>query len=271
MTVPLLETARLREGVVELPEVGLQFVECGAGPCVVLLHGYTDSWRSFRLVLPLLAPHCRCLALDLRGHGASVCPDGDFSLDAFAADAAGFLDQLGVGPVTLVGHSMGSFVARRVALDHPGLVERLVLVGSAIRVDNPVVRELQSQVRQMKTGVPRAFIEEFQTSCVADRGLVPAWFFDECVAAGTRVPLRVWRAALDGMLADDDSGRLGAIACPALVLGGREDSVFSVWEQAQLALAVPRGRLLLYDGVGHSPQWERPARFADDVLRFLAS
>jgi pimeloyl-ACP methyl ester carboxylesterase len=71
------------------------------------------------------------------------------------------------------------------------------------------------------------------------------------------------------MLADDDSDRLGAIRCPVLVLGGREDAVFSSDEQSQLAAAFPRGHLLFYEGVGHSPHWERPSRFAADVAAFL--
>jgi pimeloyl-ACP methyl ester carboxylesterase len=80
----------------------------------------------------------------------------------------------------------------------------------------------------------------------------------------------VWRAALAGLLADDDADRLGGVECPALVVGGREDAVFGPDEQAELARALPGGRLLLYEGVGHSPNWECPGRFAADVAAFLS-
>src|SRR5262249_54580617 len=141
-----------REGVVHLPGRTLHYVECGAGRPIVMLHGYTDSWHSFRLVLPLLGAHGRCLALDQRGHGASAYDGGDFSMDGFAADAAGLIDRLGLGPAAVVGHSMGSLVARKLALARPDLVERLVLVGAPLRVDNAGVREIQAEVNLFGAG-----------------------------------------------------------------------------------------------------------------------
>jgi pimeloyl-ACP methyl ester carboxylesterase len=264
------ESAIFREGTVELPGRTLRYAECGEGRPIVLLHGYTDSWYSFRLALPSLADHGRCLAPDQRGHGASAYRGNDYSPGAFADDAAGFIDRLGLGPVALIGHSMGGLVARRVALARPDLVERLVLVGAPLRVDNAGVRALEAEVARFGSAVPRPFAEEFQAACVRDRGAVPGWFFDACVDASAGVPPRVWRLALAGILADDHTARLGEIRCPALVLGGREDVFFGADEQGELALALPRGRLLLYDRVGHSPHWERPERFAADVASFLA-
>jgi pimeloyl-ACP methyl ester carboxylesterase len=258
-----------REGDVDLSGRRLHFVEYGAGPPVVLLHGYTDSWASFRLVLPLLAGR-RCLALDQRGHGRSGEAD-DYLLDGFAGDVAEFLRSMGITSAAVVGHSMGSFVARRLALARPDLVDRLVLVGGALRIDVQAVRELKAQVAQFRGEVPRAFVEEFQASCVYRRDSVPGWFFDECVGVSRGVPARVWRAALAGMAADDDSPDLTRVGCPALVLGGAEDSVFGREDQAALARALPGGRLLLYEGCGHSPHWEQPARFAGDVLGFLGA
>ncbi len=259
-----------RAGTVPLASLDLHYVECGSGPnVVVLLHGYTDSWRSFRLILPLLAPACRCLAVDLRGHGGSSYEGGDFTPDDFAGDVIEFLDRSGIESATLIGHSMGSFIARRVALERPDLVERLILVGSGLHADNPVVRDLAAQVETLRTAAPRPFVEEFQGSCVFDRASLPALFFDECVAASMGVPSRVWKGALAGLIADDDRGRLAGIPHPTLVVAGREDSVFDASEQEQLARALPRSRLRMYERCGHSPHWERPEPFSEDVLRFL--
>jgi pimeloyl-ACP methyl ester carboxylesterase len=259
-----------REEAVELPGVSLHYVERGTGRPVVLLHGFTDSWHSFRLVMPALSDHARCLAFDHRGHGHSSRPATGYSADAFAADAVGFVEALGLGRVALVGHSMGGLVARKVALARPELVERLVLVAAPLWIDNAAVRLMEADLTRFGSVVPRAFAEEFQAACVSDRGAVPKWFFDACVDASASVPPRVWREALAGMLADDHAGRLGEIRCPALVLGGNEDAFFGPEEQAELTRALPRGRLLLYDGVGHSPHWEMPERFAADVAGFLA-
>ncbi|HVK17444.1 MAG TPA: alpha/beta hydrolase [Fimbriiglobus sp.] len=259
------------EGTAGPPGRALHYVACGAGRPVVFLHGYTDSWFSFRLVLPTLAARARCLAADQRGHGGSACEGDDFSVAALAADAAGFIDELRLGPVALVGHSMGGVVARAVALSRPDLVDRLVLVAAPLRTDTPTLRELKVEVDHFGSTVPRSFAEAFQAACVCDRGSVPGWFFDACVDSSAGVAPRVWRAALAGLLAEDHTTRLGEITCPALVVGGREDGFVQPAEQAELARALPRGRLTLYDGVGHSPHWEQPERFAADVAEFLAA
>jgi non-heme chloroperoxidase len=138
-------------------------------------------------------------------------------------------------------------------------------------VDTPAARELEAEVARLWAEVPRPFVEEFQAACIHDPGSVPDWFFEACVACSAGVPPRVWRAALAGLLADDHTARLGEVRCPALVVGGREDTFFGPDDQAELARALPQGRLLLYEGVGHSPHWERPARFAQDLAEFLAA
>src|SRR5690606_18661584 len=119
----------------------LHVVEGGdpQGRPVVLLHGLSDSWRSYRLVLPLLAECGRLILPDLRGHGDSSAPRGDDALATMAADVTSLLERLGGGPAVLVGHSMGSFVARRIALEAPDRVAGLVLVGGALTARNDAV------------------------------------------------------------------------------------------------------------------------------------
>lgn len=249
--------------------VRLRYAECGAGPGTpaVLLHGYTDCWRSFSLVMGLLGLSRRVVALDLRGHGRSSAPPGGYRIADFAGDVATFLGRAGLGQVALVGHSMGSFVARRVALDSPDLVQRLVLVGSALTADNQAVRRLSEQVSRFEGWVPEAFVEAFQAGCVFRRDFVPEWFFRACVATSRRTPPRVWRAALDGMLEEGLADM--PVACPSLIIGGLQDAVFSPDEQEQLALALGGVPLRLYRHAGHSPHWEEPGRFAEDVEDFL--
>src|SRR5262245_10567419 len=119
-----------RDGTVDLPTgVRLRYREHGArdGPAILCLHGYTDSSYSFSRIMPLLPPAFRTVTLDQRGHGESSRPVGGYTIGDLAADAAAALDTLGIAGATVVGHSMGSFVAQRLALDHPERVQRLVL------------------------------------------------------------------------------------------------------------------------------------------------
>src|SRR5215212_7125868 len=128
-------TTRLRTG----PQV--HYAEQGDpdGEPLVFVHGYPDSWYSFSRLLPLLAPaRWHAYAFDQRGFGDSQRPAGGYTPDDFAADVVAFLDAVGVARATLVGHSMGSFIARRVAETHPERVARLVLIGSAVTPVNDV-------------------------------------------------------------------------------------------------------------------------------------
>jgi pimeloyl-ACP methyl ester carboxylesterase len=113
---------------------GLRFhyVEAGSGPLVVLLHGFPEFWYTWRHQLPALAAagH-RAVAPDLRGYNESAKPPGvrNYVLDLLVADVAGLIAHLGGGkPVAVVGHDWGGALAWRLAMLHPDLVERLVVL-----------------------------------------------------------------------------------------------------------------------------------------------
>lgn len=102
-------------------------------PPLVLLHGYPQSHRCWRPAIPALAERFRCLALDLRGYGASDAPPDDpahgtYSKRAMAADVAAVLDALGLDRAFVAGHDRGARLAYRFALDHPGRLAGLAVL-----------------------------------------------------------------------------------------------------------------------------------------------
>ncbi len=99
------------------------------GVPVLLLHGVTDSWRSFTPLLPLLPPSIRAVAVTQRGHRDADQPRDGYGLAALAVDALGVLDALGLESAVLVGHSMGAAVAQRAAAARPERVRGLLLMG----------------------------------------------------------------------------------------------------------------------------------------------
>jgi non-heme chloroperoxidase len=249
--------------------VRLQYAESGdpGGPAVLLLHGYTDSWLSYSPVLPHLPPSLRALVPSQRGHGDSEQPECCYGVRDFAADAVALLDALGVERATVVGHSMGSFVAQRIAVDHPERVERLVLVASALNGANEGTIGLNDHVRTLTDPVPREFIHEFQTSTI--HAPLPEGFLDRAIAESAKLPARVWRDALAGLIASDHAARLGEIRAPTLLLWGDRDTTFGGAEQDLLLEAIPGARLVVYPDTGHALQWERPERFARDLGEFV--
>src|SRR5690606_26026743 len=97
------------------------------GPALLMLHGLTDSSYSFSRVLPLVPAHRRVVVPGRRGPGDSDRPHGGYGVAAFGSGALQLLDLLGVERAAVVGHSMGSFVARRIAERAPWRVSRRVL------------------------------------------------------------------------------------------------------------------------------------------------
>ena len=261
---------RLRFATIGLATgIRLHYAEQGdaSGEALVCLHGYADSSFSFSRLLPLLPASFHVLALDQRGHGDSDRPPGGYAIDDFAADVVAFLDSVGLIPATLIGHSLGTFVARRVAERHPERVARLVLIDSAVSPVNDVMLEVRDAVRDLPEPVPADFVREFQASTA--HLPLPVRFLDRVVAESLKMPARVWRDAWDGLLAFDDAAELGRIAAPTLLLWGEHDAMFGRADQERLLAAIAGARLTAYPQTGHTPHWERPEQVAADLEAFL--
>ena len=234
------------------------------GPALVLLHGFTDSWFSFSRVLPLMPPEMRIVAPDMRGHGDSDRPSNGYRLADMADDVVRLLDALQIPKAVLVGHSMGSFVARKVYELAPDRVARLVLVGAGPSTQTPVMSGLMHMINWLTDPVDEPFVREFQMSCV--HAPVPEPFMEAVIANSRRVPARIWKDVMQGLLEGEIN--LSRPEVRTLVLGGWQDAVFSSTEQIMLARQFPRGELHLIDGVGHTLHWEQPATFVNALIRF---
>jgi non-heme chloroperoxidase len=239
------------------------------GVPVVLLHGATDSWRSFERVWPLLPKTVRVIAFTQRGHGDADKPLDGYSVDALAANVVAVLDALELPAAILVGHSMGSAVALRVAATDPERVRGLALIGAFASLhDNPGVIELwEGVVSSLEDPVDEGFIREFQRSTLGAE--VPADFFEMVVGESQKLPARVWQALFAGFLASDLRPSLAAVRAPTMVLWGDADGFCSREEQDRLLAAVPSASLKAYAGGGHALHWEQPERVADDLSAFI--
>ena len=237
------------------------------GEPIILLHGYTDSSFSYSTVLPLLDRKYRVYVLDQRGHGESDRPKIGYALQQFAADVVAFMDAMKINQATIVGHSMGSFVAQHVAVAAPERVKRMVLSGSATIIRNNVVLDLQREVNALKDPVPEAFVREFQTSTIFHPP--PADFFSGVLRETLTLPAHVWREVMTEMMSPNAQADLAKIKTPTLILWGDKETVFPRSEQDLLLAALPNARLKVYEDTGHGMHWERPERFAKDLQEFM--
>jgi non-heme chloroperoxidase len=164
---------------------------------------------------------------------------------------------------------MGSYIAQRFAVDHPERTIGLVLIGAFRTFDHdPGLEEFRKELDEVQDPVPEQLAREFQESTIA-RPLAPGQL-EQAIAESCKVPARVWRAALDGLLEAEPptDGRL--ITAPTRILWGDRDAYCPRDEQLSLTDAIPGAELIVYEGTGHALHWEEPARAAADVDAFVS-
>jgi pimeloyl-ACP methyl ester carboxylesterase len=132
--------------------VRLHYVEAGAGPLVVLLHGFPEFWYSWRWQIPALAEAgFRVLAPDLRGYNLSEKPGGvqSYRIDALTADVIGLIRHAGARRASIAGHDWGGAIAWTLAMRQPEVVEKLIILNAP----HPAafVRELRTWPQRLKS------------------------------------------------------------------------------------------------------------------------
>jgi len=241
-----------------------------SGPALVLVPGATDSLWSYQLILDRLPQSLRAIAVSPRGHGDSDKPASGYRVEDFAADVVGLLDALEVERGVLAGHSSSCLVIRRVAIDAPDRVAGLVLEASPTTLRGHA--ELEGFVKSVVTGLADPIDPAFARAVVVDTSSdrLGAELIDTLVHEVMKVPARVWHEMFDALLQYDDTADLPRISAPSLLVWGNADGLATRDMQEELVRLVPGARLLEYEGIGHTPRWEDPERFASDVAAFAA-
>ncbi|WP_354637899.1 alpha/beta fold hydrolase [Kitasatospora camelliae] len=240
------------------------------GPPVVLLHAVGDSWRSFGPLTARLPDGLRLLAPSQRGHGGAGCPPHGYRPADLAVDLERFLDRLGVEGAVLVGASSAGFTLRRFAAAHPERVRGLAFLGSpALLADKPAAAGILAWVEGLTDPLDPVAVRGM-VDAVVSRPL-PEEFAELMVRESLRVPARVWRESVRGLLAEPAPDRLDQVRAPVLVVWGDRDTLLPRSDQERLAAAFPQGTLRVHHGSGHVVHWDDPDRTAADLAAFAAS
>ena len=249
----------------------------GSGPPLLMVPGFRRS-RAVWLE-PLLAPlaeHFTLVLIDNRGTGHSDKPADSYSIEAFADDAAGLLDALGIAQAHVFGVSMGGMISQRIATRHPHKVSRLVIgcshCGRSAAV--PAAHGIMDLLRLMPNDVLDArevahrqeeayFTPPFRAS---QRKLLDQLF--EILNANP-TPAFAVAGHLAAIEAFDGCGDLGAIRAPTLVLTGTEDRLIVPENSRILACGIAGARLLELPQAAHFFWVEKPRETAEALIGFL--
>lgn len=283
MTVPTEldfdETSRF----LDTPKGALHYHVAGEGPPVLLLHGSgpgVSGWANFRGNLPVFAKDFTTYVLDMPGFGKSYPADTNplFSAGPAVVD---FLDGLGLGPLPIVGNSMGGAVAARIAADHPERVSRLAAIGGiGLPLFNPSPSEgiklLVEFVEDPTYETLRSWMESmvYDTSILTDEFVELRWKAATDPAQSTDITKLYNRASLNAMRdrasgAADQIALLTRIQAPTLVMYGRDDRVTPLDSALVAMRLIRRGELHVFHDCGHWAMIERKQEFESVVRGFL--
>jgi len=236
----------------------------GRGPPIVFLHGGMAFFDiSFAKQRDYFATYRTVVGIDQRGYGHS--PDGPWSLSyqMMADDTAAVIDQLGLGPVDIVGHSDGANLALILARDHPKMVRHLVISGANIRVD------LSPEEKQRAHWSPQQLAAHLHA--VADS--LPPWFLPDYSKVSPDGPEH-WMTLLaktyDMWLQPVviEPADLKKISIPVLVMAGDHDFT-SVEENAEIFRDLPNGQLIIVPASNHGTFNKRPELVNLAIWEFL--
>lgn len=252
--------------------VEIQYADQGQGPSVMFLHGFPLSlgmWDG----QATLATHHRIVRFDARGFGGSDVGDAILTMARIADDAAILIERLRLGPVILVGCSMGGYAALSFAHKHASLLRGLVLVDTRAGADSPEARKGRGDLaaKVMKEGA-RAAMEAFLPKVVGEttarsRTDVIVRLKDMMLATSPRGI----SDGLHGLAARQDSTLLlREISVPTLVVCGEEDVITPRAEAETLQRGIKGAELAVIPNSGHLPPMETPEAFNSVLCRFLS-
>ena len=248
----------------------IQYVEAGSGPTVILLHGLGGSSQAWGPNTSALAEKYRVIVPDQIGFGKSDKPLVNYRIRTYVDFLDQFCKQLKIERATLVGSSMGGWIAAMFTASFPDRVDKLVLVDAAGYAppkdfDTRVYFALNPSTRaEMKVLIAKVFYNKaFQTDAAVDQAIAAR------LAAGDGYTINsITESIIRGEDFLDDVVK--TIKRPTLIIWGRQDGLVPLAEGERFNKDIAGSKLIVIEQCGHVPNTEKPGEFNAAVLKFLA-
>jgi pimeloyl-ACP methyl ester carboxylesterase len=259
--------------LIDIDGYSVHYVDQGAGPAIVLIHGFGGHTYSYRHLIPNFARDHRVIAVDLKGYGYSERnASAGLSRSAQVAMLAALIKKLGVERATFVGHSMGGGIAQRFAIAHPEMVDALVLVAS-VSGEDVMPRRAMPPGPLVKLVVP--VMAQFAASRMLRGSFYdPATLTDD-VRDAYMGPVRI-KGSMDGLVAimrdgaSDPPIDISTITQPVLLLYGAHDKIVPIEVGQRIRDRITQARMVIVEKAGHLLLEEQPEECVRAIRAFLS-
>ncbi|MGB1258197.1 MAG: alpha/beta fold hydrolase [Thiolinea sp.] len=244
----------------------------GNGPALFLIHGIGAARNTWTKALPLLTKHFTVITYDLRGHGESPMPDGEFGLTELVADLEALRAQLGIEQAHFAGHSLGGMIGPAYAQAYPERVLSLGLLSTAAFRTEDDSTKVWAVVRAMEDrGIPNVLPtlsdRWFTDNFIATHPEVVEQRLQQVIGTDADVFLNVFRIYAGTEMAP----WLHEVQAPSLVLTGENDGGCNPRLNAEIDKALPHSELVILPGYKHSLLLEAGDLVAKEMVRFIQS
>lgn len=255
-----------------LTDVRLYYELLGNGEPLLLIPGLGANCRMWDVVAPDLAEHFSLILPDNRDVGKSIGKRKPRTLSDFAADLVELLDRLQVERAHVVGISLGGVIAQRLAVEHPGRIDRLVLISTAHRF-GPYLRDISAMLGRCLYKMPYALFQR----TVELLGTAPAYYdrhIDEVeqkieTVSNEHAPRGAVTTQLRCLAVSEIDEPSYRITVPTLVLSGEYDALVPNCYSKRMADEIPGSEFHVLEGCGHNPVTEAPDVTLPMIIEFL--
>ncbi|HKR14625.1 MAG TPA: alpha/beta fold hydrolase [Pyrinomonadaceae bacterium] len=256
-----------------IDDIQLAYTDVGAGPAVVLLHGYPFNRSLWTEQAEVLRDRYRVVIPDLRGFGESDSTASPATMNRMAEDVAGLMDHLEIEQAVIGGLSMGGYVALAFARQIPARMRALVLADTRAQADTEEGKQARAQQAEKALAEGMAGIAD---------AMLPKLLTPDTVSKRPEVVKRIRdmmlktkpegaAAALMGMAQRDDQTEfISSIEVPALIAVGREDALTPVADSEAMHAKIADSRLVVIENAGHVANLEQTEQFNDALRAFLS-
>lgn len=265
------QTTATQEKTATIFGAKIRYIEAGdaAKPTVILLHGLGAQAESWQFTILPLAANYHVIALDQIGFGKSDKPFLKYRVATYADFLDKFMSELKIEKASLVGNSMGGWVAGLMAIKYPSRVERIVLADAAGLTPKEIEFERIYQLNNSTRDEIRANLKLiFATPTYANSDALIDQFMTQRVTTNDGYTIN---SLIESIKRREDflDTRLGEIKKPTLIIWGKQDGLLPVSDGEKFNKGIANSEFVVFDQCGHAPQIEKALDFNKKVLEFL--